>query len=100
MSPTFSSGAGTQAEYFELYRQSAIAIKSVSNQLQVGGPSSAQLDWIPELIQYCTGKDLPLDFVSTHVYPTDPQRHVFGRDNIYPFEQVIPRGIEKGQTPG
>jgi xylan 1,4-beta-xylosidase len=63
--------------------------------LQVGGPSTAQLDWIPDLIRYCAGKNLPLDFVSSHVYPDDPQRHIFGKDNLYTFEQVIPRGVKQ-----
>jgi xylan 1,4-beta-xylosidase len=91
--PNIPFWAGTQEEYFELYRQSALAIKSVDKRLQVGGPATAQLDWIPDLIQYCVRKNMPLDFVSTHVYPNDPQRHIFGRDNLYSFEQVIPRGV-------
>jgi xylan 1,4-beta-xylosidase len=28
------------------------------------------------------------------VYPNDPQKYIFGKDNLYPFEQVIPRGVE------
>jgi len=27
--------------------------------------------WIRELIEYCAERDLPLDFLSTHLYPTD-----------------------------
>ena len=27
--------------------------------------------WIHELIAYCAARDLPLDFLSTHLYPTD-----------------------------
>lgn len=92
--PNISFWAGSQAEYFELYRQSALAIKKVDADLHVGGPSTAQLGWIPELIQYCADQGVPLDFVSTHVYPNDPQRPIFGKDNAYPFEQVIPRGVE------
>lgn len=93
--PNIAFWAGTQDEYFELYRQSALAIKSVDKRLQVGGPSTAQLDWIPQLIQYCANKSLPLDFVSSHVYPNDPQKHIFGKDNLYSFEQVIPRGVKQ-----
>ncbi|HEY6491077.1 MAG: glycosyl hydrolase family 39 [Terracidiphilus sp.] len=92
--PNISFWAGTQEQYFELYRQSALAVKKVDAQLQVGGPSTAQLGWIPELIQYCAEHGVPLDFVSTHVYPNDPQKYIFGKDNLYPFEQVIPRGVE------
>ena len=38
---------------------------------------------------------MPLDFVSTHVYPNDPQKYIFGKDNLYTFEEVIPRGVEQ-----
>lgn len=92
--PNISFWAGSQEEYFELYKQSALAIRKVDAQLQVGGPSTAQLGWIPDLIQYCATQGVPLDFVSTHVYPDDPQKLIFGKDRLYTFEQVIPRGVE------
>ena len=92
--PNISFWAGSQEEYFELYRQSALALKKADSALQVGGPATAQLGWIPDLIQFCAGKDVPLDFVSTHVYPDDPQKYIFGKDHLYSFEQVIPRGVE------
>jgi xylan 1,4-beta-xylosidase len=92
--PNISFWAGSQDEYFELYRQSALALKKIDPALQVGGPSTAQLGWIPDLIQYCASHGVPLDFVSTHVYPDDPQKYIFGKDHLYSFEQVIPRGVE------
>lgn len=91
--PNISFWAGTQEQYFELYRQSALAVKSVDKRLQVGGPSTAQLGWIPDLIRFCATQNLPLDFVSSHVYPTDPQSYIFGKDNAYSYEEVIPRGV-------
>ena len=93
--PNINFWAGSQEQYFELYRQSAQAIKSADRRLQVGGPATAQLDWIPDLIDYCSRKGVPLDFVSTHVYPNDPQKHIFGKDNLYSFEEVIPRGVKQ-----
>ena len=93
--PNISFWAGSQEDYFELYRQSATAVKKVDKRLMVGGPSTAQLAWIPDLIQYCIRQDVPIDFVSTHVYPDDPQKLIFGQDHLYPFEQVIPRGLEQ-----
>lgn len=92
--PNISFWAGSQQDYFELYRQSALAIKKVDSELQVGGPSTAQLGWIPDLIQYCSHNGVPLDFVSTHVYANDPQKLIFGKENLYKFEEVIPRGVE------
>jgi xylan 1,4-beta-xylosidase len=61
----------TQANYFKLYRQTVRAIKEVDDRLQVGGPASAKNEWIPEFLDYCEKEDLPVDFVSTHHYPTD-----------------------------
>ncbi|HEY3627779.1 MAG TPA: glycosyl hydrolase family 39 [Terracidiphilus sp.] len=92
--PNISFWAGSQQEYFELFKQSAAAIKKVDSQLQVGGPSTAQLGWIPDLIAYCAQQNVSIDFVSTHVYPDDPQKYIFGKDHLYSFEQVIPRGVE------
>jgi xylan 1,4-beta-xylosidase len=92
--PNIAFWSGTQEEYFELFRQSVMAIKDVDKMLQVGGPSTAQLDWVPDLIRYCVTKGAPIDFSSTHVYPGDPQRHIFGADHLYAFEQVIPAGLK------
>jgi xylan 1,4-beta-xylosidase len=37
----------------------------------VGGPATAANAWIPELLDFCEGNLVPVDFVSTHHYPTD-----------------------------
>lgn len=63
--------SGTREEYFELYRQSALAVKSVDPSLRIGGPATAQARWIPELIAYCVQHQVPIDFVSTHSYQQD-----------------------------
>ncbi len=64
--------SGTQEEYFRLYELSARAIKSVDERLLVGGPSSAAAEWISALLDFVRGKQLPLDFVSTHTYGNLP----------------------------
>jgi xylan 1,4-beta-xylosidase len=63
--------AGTQEQYFELYRRSAAAVKSVDPAFPVGGPSTARDGWVTELIEFCRREDVPLDFISTYHYPTD-----------------------------
>lgn len=93
--PNISFWAGSQEQYFELYRQAVLAMKKVDAQIQVGGPATAQLGWIPDMIQYCSNHGVPIDFVSTHIYPADPQGYMFGKDHLYSFEQVIPRGVEQ-----
>lgn len=62
---------GTQEQYFALYATTARAIKDVDTRLRVGGPATAANAWIPEFQQYCLEHDVPVDFISTHLYPTD-----------------------------
>jgi xylan 1,4-beta-xylosidase len=64
-------GSGKQDDYFNLYRHTADAIKSVDGALKVGGPATAANAWIDEFIAFCTKNRLPADFISTHHYPTD-----------------------------
>jgi xylan 1,4-beta-xylosidase len=63
--------AGTQAQYFDLYRLAAEAVKEVDAEIPVGGPATALDAWIPEMLEFCEKNRVPLDFVSTHHYPTD-----------------------------
>jgi xylan 1,4-beta-xylosidase len=93
---------GTKAQYFELYKVSVLAIKSLDEKLRVGGPATSNfvpderfdgemedlskhatfqvedIDslqwrgvWIKDFLSYCENENLPVDFVSTHPYPTD-----------------------------
>jgi xylan 1,4-beta-xylosidase len=63
--------AGNQADYFNLYRYTADAIKKVDGALRVGGPATAKSEWIEEFVDFCERKKIPADFISTHQYPTD-----------------------------
>ena len=36
-----------------------------------GGPATAGNAWIGKFLDFCHGNDLPVDFISTHYYPTD-----------------------------
>ena len=49
-----------------------LAIKSVHKSLRVGGPATCQVDWIEDFIAFAKSAELPLDFISSHLYPTDP----------------------------
>lgn len=89
--------AGTQSDYFELYRQSAIVLKGVDKRLRVGGPSTARAGWVGDLLEFCSSQQVPIDFASTHIYPDDPQDKVFGAGIHYPFEEVIGRALAKLQ---
>jgi xylan 1,4-beta-xylosidase len=104
---------GTKSQYFELYKQSVTAVRSVDERLKVGGPSSSNFvadgryngevesrdgdlvtftadnindlewkgSWIEDFLTYCKKEKLPVDFVSTHPYPTD-----------YPFNPTTGKG--------
>jgi len=82
---------GGQNDYFELYRTTAKAIKSVDARLQVGGPATASNGWIEDFVDFCEHEDLPADFISTHHYPTD----ALGRpgDDTEKQLALAPRGI-------
>ena len=62
---------GTKEEYWMLYKASAQALKKVSGRLRVGGPASSKASWIQDIIDYTSGQGVPLDFISTHLYPQD-----------------------------
>ena len=64
-------GSGKQEDYFKLYRHTVEAIKSVDQGLKVGGPATAANAWIEDFIGFCAQARLPVDFISTHHYPTD-----------------------------
>ncbi|HEY7820188.1 MAG TPA: glycosyl hydrolase [Vicinamibacteria bacterium] len=62
---------GNRESYFRLYRSTAEAIKKVDSSLRVGGPATARDEWIEEFVGFCQKRRVPVDFVSTHHYPTD-----------------------------
>jgi xylan 1,4-beta-xylosidase len=62
---------GSQEEYFQLYCATARTIKQIDGALQVGGPATAKNEWISAFIDFCRRESAPVDFISTHHYPTD-----------------------------
>ncbi|MFZ4456470.1 MAG: GH39 family glycosyl hydrolase [Bacteroidales bacterium] len=100
--PNITFFDGTKSQYFELYKITVNAVKSVNPALRVGGPSTsayvpddrfagekldnakaitaklADIDvlqweapWVKDFLTYCKKENLPVDFISTHPYPTD-----------------------------
>ena len=59
--------------YMSLYNASALALKSVDKALKVGGPATMQTLYVAEFIEAARKQELPVDFITTHLYPTDPQ---------------------------
>jgi len=88
---------GTQSQYFELYKITALTLKAVDPQLRVGGPATSNFHvpdeiwkkaeaegtdpmtlpwrptWIEDFFLYCKNNSLSVDFISTHPYPMDMQ---------------------------
>jgi xylan 1,4-beta-xylosidase len=64
--------SGTRDEYLRLYDVTARAVKAVDPGLPVGGPASAAVGWIDELLAGALGLGSPIDFVSTHTYGNAP----------------------------
>jgi len=62
---------GTKDEYWKLYASSAFAVKKVDKGLRIGGPATSKANWVADIIDYCKANQVPLDFVSTHLYPQD-----------------------------
>jgi len=79
--------SGDQAAYFELYRTTAVAVKSVDDRLQVGGPATAANAWLDDFTEYCRKSSVAADFISTHCYPTDSFGTI-GTDTITQLEHA------------
>ncbi|MDR2792872.1 MAG: hypothetical protein LBB61_04295 [Treponema sp.] len=58
-------------EYFKLYEVTARALKAQDPGLKAGGPATSNNAWLPEFIAFCKNGGVPLDFITTHSYPTD-----------------------------
>lgn len=63
--------SGSQEDYFHLYRVTAQAVKALDASLRVGGPATSNNAWIPDMVRFCKTSGTPIDFISTHHYPTD-----------------------------
>jgi xylan 1,4-beta-xylosidase len=62
---------GSREEYFKLFEYASRGVKSVDARLRIGGPTTSANAWIPEFVEYCRTNKVPVDYISTHHYPTD-----------------------------
>ena len=90
----FWTGTPKQESYFELYDHTARDIKAVSPRLRVGGPATAQAAWMPAMIQHAAQKNVPLDFVSSHIYGNDKASDVFHSNEKIPRDQMVCRAVK------
>lgn len=87
---------GTREEYFHFYKETSTAIKAISQDLKVGGPAITHAtvtcsNWLEEFLIYCKSEDIPLDFVSIHIYPEYiPQETVAELYKKYSNNEALP----------
>jgi xylan 1,4-beta-xylosidase len=91
----FWVGKPADTTYFELYDHAARAVKRVSPRLRVGGPSTAQAAWADKFLAHCKEKNVPVDFVSTHVYGNDSAEDVFGTHEKISRNDMVCRAVKK-----
>jgi xylan 1,4-beta-xylosidase len=86
---------GKQQDYFDLYKATAVAIKSVDPMIAVGGPATSGGKWIGDFTAYCASSNAPLDFISTHAYAGGKHEELYGKDATFSVNQVIPDTVRK-----
>jgi xylan 1,4-beta-xylosidase len=91
----FWGGDPKESTYYELYDRAAVAVKRVSSRLRIGGPATAQAAWADGFLAHCKEKNIPVDFVSTHVYGNDKAEDVFGTHENIPRTQMVCRAVKK-----
>ncbi len=91
----FWTGVPKEQTYYQLYDAAAKALKSVSPRLRVGGPATAQAAWVDRFIRHAVENNVPVDFVSTHVYGNDTAEKVFGTNESIDRTQMVCRAVAK-----
>lgn len=87
--------SGTQQQYFDMYKATVVAIKSIDPKFQVGGPATSGGKWVAEFASYCAQNNAPVDFFATHAYSGGNQAHMYGKGVKYSVNQVIPDTVDK-----
>jgi xylan 1,4-beta-xylosidase len=91
----FWAGDPKEATYYRLYDVTAVALKAVHSRLRIGGPATAQAAWADRFIRHVADNNIPIDFVSTHVYGNDKGHDVFGTEEPVPMDQMVCRAVDK-----
>ncbi len=91
----FWTGKPAQESYFKLYDHTVRALKAVSPRLRVGGPSTAQAAWTTDFLAHTHKNNVPVDFVSSHVYGDDTAGNVFHSDEKIPRADMVCRAVDK-----
>lgn len=79
---------GDMQDYYRLYAATVRALKSVDSKLQVGGPATTCSKHLPEFLAFCKKENAPVDFVTTHQYPTDAMGHTLNRERLHQIKKM------------
>lgn len=91
----FWDGVPKQSTYFQLYDETAKAIKAVDQKLRVGGPATAQAAWVDAFIAHCLKGGIPFDFVSSHIYGNEDPVNVFGKPMPIARRDMVGDAVKK-----
>ena len=66
--------------YIQFYEMTIAPILATFPTAKVGGPAACWIDNepLPGLVEYCRRTGTQLDFISWHLYSSDPQKHAIG----------------------
>jgi len=81
--------------YLRFYDHTARGVKRVDSRLRVGGPATARVAWTPEFLAYCKKNNVPVDFLSTHIYGNDSSQDIFGTSEVIPQNRMVCRAVDK-----
>ncbi len=91
----FWAGNPKEQTYDQLYDVTAAALKKVDPRLRVGGPATAAASWIRSFLGHTVDKQVPIDFVSTHVYGNDSPQQVLGTDQPVAETEMVGRAVRR-----
>jgi xylan 1,4-beta-xylosidase len=91
----FWAGDPKLETYLKLYDHTARDVKKVDSRLRVGGPATARVEWTPEFLSYCKKNNVPVDFLSTHVYGNDSAEDALGTHEVVPQDKMVCRAVRK-----
>jgi xylan 1,4-beta-xylosidase len=89
--------AGTPDQYYRLYEVTARKLKELDPSLKVGGPALAgDLAFLEGFLKYAHDRQLPVDFVSWHIYTQRPGEIVDRANKIH--ELMVRYGYPKAES--
>lgn len=89
--PNCGFWSGSIPEYFYLMKVTSEALHAVNPSLKVGGPATCQSGLIKETLEYIKNGTFKIDFISTHLYPTDftPVNNTVVKDVLTEVRELV-----------